>query len=350
MKIVLLGDLMLGRLVDAWLEHRPASAPWGIFLDRIRGGDFSLANLECVLSTGGTPWRPERKPFHFRASPDRVRVLEAASLDAVTLANNHTFDFGPAALDEMLGTLSRHCIPSCGAGRTQCEAIAPVRRECRGLRLGVLACTDNEPEWAALPHAPGVCHVAIDHPDDSTERFLAAVREVRQQVEVVIVSVHWGGNWGTSPEAEHCRFGRALVEAGADIVFGHSSHVFRGIEYLPEGVILYGAGDCINDYRIDPVERNDLVFLYEVSLKENRVDHVTLVPGRIERGCIVYPAEAERRWMFARMGERCGALGARLEVGHSGEVVVQRTRRVPREGLGARPGAIPGLRVPPRER
>jgi len=108
--------------------------------------------------------------------------------------------------------------------------------------------------------------------------LLEIIRERREVVDLLIVSAHWGSNWGYHPPHGHRIFAHALIEAGADIIFGHSSHVFRGIEFYKGRPILYGAGDFVDDYAIDEIERNDQSFIYVIEMA-----------GRIPRGVRLYP-------------------------------------------------------------
>ena len=165
MKIALTGDVMLGRLVDdevIWNTLLPPATVWGDVLPLLLEADLRLVNLECVISQIGQKWQPEQKAFHFRASPRAIEVLQAARIDAVTLANNHILDYGPEALLECLTFLDRAGIPHTGAGRNLRDALTPMLVEFAGNRVAVVALTDNEPAWEAAEHQPGVNHVAYD--------------------------------------------------------------------------------------------------------------------------------------------------------------------------------------------
>ena len=105
MRIALAGDVMLGRLVDEYcIRNRawPPETAWGDVLPLLLATDLRLCNLECVVSRTGEPWHPDSKAFHFRAHPRAVEVLASARIDGVTLANNHSLDYGAVALAECL--------------------------------------------------------------------------------------------------------------------------------------------------------------------------------------------------------------------------------------------------------
>jgi poly-gamma-glutamate synthesis protein (capsule biosynthesis protein) len=276
--LALLGDVMLGRAVNAALRDGPPEQPWGDTLPLLHSADLRVCNLECVMSDRGEPWSRSPKTFHFRSDARNVEVLRRARIDAVTLANNHVLDFEQDALRDMLGILDAAGVARAGAGRDAAEAGAPAVLQAGGLRVGILAFTDNEPEWAAGADRPGTCYVPA-HPDAPEARDLARrVERLSRETDAVIVSAHWGPNWGEEPPPGHVDLARALVRAGARIVFGHSPHVFRGIERTGRSVILYSAGDFIDDYAADPVERNDWSAAFLVELGPGGAGTVRVVP------------------------------------------------------------------------
>ena len=181
------------------------------------------------------------------------------------------------------------------------------RREVSGRKLGLLAFTDNEPDWEATADRPGVFYVPTDLTDSRATKLLEIIRESREVVDVLIVSAHWGSNWGYRPPHEHVIFAHALIEAGADIIFGHSSHVFRGIEFYKGRPILYGAGDFVDDYAIDEIERNDQSFIYVMEMAGGIPRGVRLYPTLI-RGCHASLAEGVYALAITdKMAELCAA-------------------------------------------
>jgi poly-gamma-glutamate capsule biosynthesis protein CapA/YwtB (metallophosphatase superfamily) len=296
MRLLLVGDIMLGRLVNERLQVADPRYPWGDTLSVMRQADLRIGNLECVLADHGEPWSATPKVFHFRSDAKNVAVLRAAGIDAVSLANNHTLDYGYAALDEMLAILDAASIGHAGAGRTLAEAARPAILQARGQRVGLLAFTDNEPAWEATPERAGVLYVPVALDDSRARHLLALVRETRPAVDVLVVAAHWGPNWGDEPPRAHVRFGRALLEAGADIVMGHSAHVWRAAEFVHEGLILYCLGDFVDDYAVSPDERNDETGLCLVMLEGRAVRKALVYPAMIDemRVCLAGPDDRER--------------------------------------------------------
>ncbi|MBI2610450.1 CapA family protein [Candidatus Kaiserbacteria bacterium] len=311
MRFLFVGDVMLGRLVNERLQSELPEYPWGDTLPLIRKTDARICNLECVLSDGGSP---ARKAFAFRSDARNVAVLEAAGIDAVALANNHSLDYGTEALADMLGLLDRAGIFHAGAGGDTTEAQALARMDFGDVSVGLLAATDtDEPGWDAQEGKPGVWFVPIDLSDPRARDLLARVRAARAEADVLIISLHWGSNWGSLPEAGHREFAYALIEAGADIVFGHSCHITRGVELYRGKVIMYGAGDFIDDYAVDELERNDESFMFIVDAERDRIDRVAMYPTVIKdfQACLAGPARAKR--IAERMETLCKELGTSTE-------------------------------------
>lgn len=268
MQIAFLGDVMLGRLVNDRLKTAAPAYPWGDTLPVLRRADLRIANLECVLADGGSP--EPGKVFTFRSDLKNVRSLVSAQIDLVSLANNHVLDYGPEALREMLPALDRHGILHAGAGTDLASALRPAILRAASTAVGFVAFTDNQPDWEAAPGSPGVYYVPVtDRGERTGERagerageLLGLLERTKARVQLLVVSAHWGGNWGSDVPPEHRALARRMVDAGADVVFGHSPHIFRGVEVYRGRPIIYGAGDFVDDYAVDPEERNDLSFIF----------------------------------------------------------------------------------------
>jgi len=112
-------------------------------------------------------------------------------------------------------------------------------------------------------------------------RFRHPVEQAREKKDLVVVSAHWGPNWGREVPKEHTALAHCLVDSGADVVFGHSAHVFRAVEIYRDRPILYSTGDFMDDYAVDPNERNDESFLFLVELGEEGETRVVLHPTTI---------------------------------------------------------------------
>lgn len=306
-RLAFLGDVMLGRLVNWMLETVEPDYVWGESLPVLRTADARFANLECVLSDWGEPWPGKR--FVFRSDSKNVAVLLAAQLTAVSLANNHVLDFGDVALRQTLELLAAAGIGYAGAGRNLSEAMQPATVRVGEYRCAFLAVTDNEPDWEATTSEVGIFFVPCDLADERFQRLLELVKMTAMEHDLVIVSYHWGPNWGERPLPEHVRVGHALIQAGARIVYGHSAHITRAVEFYGDGVILYSCGDFIDDYAVDEVQRNDETFLFLILLEDARPQKVELIPFVIAEFQVRRPELLRAARMCERMRHLCAEFG-----------------------------------------
>lgn len=327
MWLALTGDVMLGRLVDQFVlgsRDHPAGTVWGDVLPLLRQFDARLVNLECVISERGTPWRPASKPFHFRARPRAIEALREAGIDGVSLANNHVFDFGPEALVDYLRHLDGAHIAHAGAGLSLDQALAPMVLSHLPVPIAVVSLTDNEPDWEAKPDQPGVNFVrygpgGLQEPYRS--RLAGALARARSTASVVLVSAHVGPNWG-EPSGDMQAMAHELVDMGADLYWGHSNHSPQGIELYRGRPILYSTGDFVDDYAVDPDERNDLSFLFGVELRGNAVERLTLYPTAIEDFRVRMATPAEAAVLRESLTAKCRAFGTPVDF-QTGMGVVQ---------------------------
>ena len=315
--LAFIGDVMLGRGVNAELRRVSSESVWGTTLPLLRAADTVVANLECAITRQQTPTTLIPKVFHFRADPVAADVLRAGNVRCVSLANNHSLDFGEEGLFDTLDTLDQAAIAHTGAGRTLGQAASPAMVRLPGLTLGVVGLTDNEPAFAATTHAAGTHYVDIESgppPGIGLAQLASHCRERR--ADLAILSLHWGPNMVTAPPVQFRKFAHSAIDAGFDLIHGHSAHLFQGVEIYRERPIFYDTGDFIDDYRLDERLRNDWSFVFLADVTERRIERVRLVPVRLNYARVDLATGAESKAITDRMIERCAALGTRaLEIG-----------------------------------
>jgi poly-gamma-glutamate synthesis protein (capsule biosynthesis protein) len=310
--MALAGDVMLGRKVGAELPDRPPEATWGEVGRQMRQADATLVNLECVIAERGRP-EPGRT-FHFQAPPEAVDVLQAAGVDAVSVANNHALDMGGPALAECLERLREAGIATVGAGETVEAAWAPARVQAGELDVAVIAFTDNVPSWNVERRQPGVAYAQVDTEKAGFAQLRREVEGLAREADLVVVSAHWGPNMRRCPPESFRAFARRLVDAGADVFWGHSAHLFQAVEPRDGSLILYDTGDLVDDYRRDPEEHNEISFLFRVEAGARRVHRVAMEPVRIDpaEGSVDRADASARSFAVGRMRELCEELGTEL--------------------------------------
>lgn len=313
MRIVLVGDVMLGRLVNKMLKDSDPAYPWGNTLSILQTADLRICNLECVLSDIGNPWSTPPKVFHFRSDEKNIKTLQIAKINIVSLANNHVLDYEYEALHRMLNIFNEQGILYAGAGKDLSEASKPAFCQINGLKIALIAFTDNEPGWAAQENKSGILYVPTDINDKRMQNFLRHIENLRKEVDFVIVSAHWGSNWGYYPPEEHTTIGHAMVDAGADLIFGHSCHVFRGIEVYKNRPIIYSAGDFIDDYAIDEIEKNDESFIFVLEMEQDASLKLYLYPICINQSQANLAPSYRERAILSQMEGLCKDLGSKIK-------------------------------------
>lgn len=343
LKIVLGGDLMLGRGIDQCMaqhvdprlvepqvrdardyvqlaerRHGPitvplsAPAPWGEALAWLQADASRLrvVNLETAITTHPGPWIG--KAVHYRMHPANVRCLQAVRIDACSLANNHVLDWGAEGLAETLQVLRRARIRWAGAGLNGRQAERPARLPlAAGGALLLFAWafpSSGVPlSWQARPDQPGVALLErIDAA--SLAQMQRCIAGQRRPGDRVVVSLHWGANWVEAIPEPHRWLARRLIDqAGVDVVFGHSAHHPLPLELHRGRLILYGCGDLINDYEGLPAHggwRSDLVCLYGLDLDADTgaLRALELRPFQIRGFQLRLPERPEREWLAARIG------------------------------------------------
>lgn len=229
------GDVMLadgpGRLV------RRGGNPFAPTAALLAGADVRVANLECVVATQG---KALDKPWTFQAHP-RVLPLLKKHVDVVSLANNHSGDFGQVAFAEMLQRLDAVGMPHVGGGRTLREAHQPVIVERHGVKIALLGYDGMFPRaFEAGPGWPGVAW-------SEDEQVAFDIRQARLKADVVIPFMHWGQEHEPRAHARQRELARLMIDAGADAVVGTHPHVVQDVERYRGKPIFYSLGNFVFD-------------------------------------------------------------------------------------------------------
>jgi len=290
-------------------------------LERVRP-DVRLVNLETAVTTAGEAW--PGKDIHYRMHPDNVRCLAAARIDCCVLANNHVLDWGYAGLEETIATLHAAGIRPVGAGKDAAQAAAPAAIDTPGgIRVLVFAyggASAGVPmEWAARKRRAGV-NVLDEFAPDAARHVARDVRAMKQPGDVVIASIHWGGNWGYDVPREHQELAHHLIdEAGVDVVHGHSSHHPRPIEVYRDKLILYGCGDFLNDYEGIGGHQSfrpelSLMYLPELDPASGRLRYLTLIPTCIRRFRVNRASAQDATWLREMLNREGRPFGTSFEL------------------------------------
>jgi poly-gamma-glutamate capsule biosynthesis protein CapA/YwtB (metallophosphatase superfamily) len=356
------GDVMPGRGVDQILPHpgdpelrehyasdanayvrlaerangpipRPVgfSWPWGDALPVVAEAapDVRVINLETSV-TRSADFAPG-KAVHYRMNPDNLPCVAAIRPDVCALANNHVLDFGQRGLRETLGSLAGAGLAAAGAGLDAAEAGRPAAVALPGGgRMLVLCCgtasSGIPTHWAATATRPGV-NLLPSLSSAAAGALITRTQAARQEGDLVVVSIHWGSNWGYGVHHDQVRFARRLIDGGVDLIHGHSSHHPRPIEVYRGKLILYGCGDCIDDYEgITGYEeyRDDLRLLYFASIAPGtgELAALTMVPMQARNMRLRHAGAADSRWLAAALGRISREFGSRIEHRPDGSLIM----------------------------
>jgi poly-gamma-glutamate synthesis protein (capsule biosynthesis protein) len=343
MRLFLCGDVMTGRGIDQALSHpvnpilyepymrdareyvalaekangpipRPLSVDyiWGDALRELERAevDLRIANLETAISSAETPW-PE-KGIHYRMHPQNIGCLTSAKISACALANNHVLDWRYDGLSETLKTLDAAGIVHAGAGNDAEEAMQPAVLDTAGDRRLLLfsfgSRTSGIPEdWNATSICPGV-NLLDDFSEATAAQTADQMRAYQQPGDLIIVSIHWGSNWGYEIPRDQIMFAHRLIEEGIAIVHGHSSHHVKAIEVFKGRLILYGCGDFLTDYEgISGYEmfRCDLALMYliEIDSHNGELIRARLAPMRMRQFRLGRASAADAEWLCNFLNE-----------------------------------------------
>ncbi len=245
-------------------------------VSELKGSDLVIANLETPLSRGGNP--VPNKYRNLRSDPVVIEDVKALGIQAVTLANNHMLDFGPEALSDTLATCSAAGVPCCGAGLDLEAAFRPLTFEVKGKKIGLLNLATTVPlGYDAGPGRPGLAPLRVDVSYDvdasfqvespgampvvrtwvrpkEQEELCERIARLKGEVDVAIVSLHWGvpdfwlcPAYGMLAQYQQ-PLAHAMIDAGADVVYGHHSHTLHPIELYSGKPIFYSPGNFFFEF------------------------------------------------------------------------------------------------------
>lgn len=256
---------------DIFLKSKNNRNPLKKIKEPFSSSDIVFGNLETVLSNKG---KEVEKRFPLRTDPGKICYLKDVGFNIVNIANNHIMDYGEIGLVDTINILEKSNIKFIGAGRNIEEALKPIIFEKDGLKIGFLGFTSvgliaKEKSSGCAPLDKGL--------------IFRCVSGLREKVDILIVSLHWGVEYVFYPSPEQQRLARAIIDNGADLIIGHHPHVIQGIEEYKNKLIFYSLGNCnfgvCQDKNYDGADLG-LIVSVEFS-KEKGITNYKLIPIRI---------------------------------------------------------------------
>ena len=333
----------------------------------LRSVDLAMINLELPLTSADVP---ADKAITLRADPGIAPSIREVGVDVATVANNHALDYGPEGLLETIEVLEGAGVTVVGGGATLDKTMQPAILSAGDLTVAVFGLASTlPPGYAAGPRRPGIApvransrfridSVTLDEQpgispwvetqavEEDVRLACERIAEVRSEVDLVVVQIHWGipNGWCAAfqgPLADYQRpLGRALIEAGADLVVGHHPHTVHGVDRYSRGLIAYSLGNFLfhsmgaeerlsvaeNDppYDLASLQTGEALetVLMEIRVEDGRMSQARFLPVRMdEKGEPEFLSGARARAVIHRLADQSSRLGSSVEV-KNGEAVM----------------------------
>jgi poly-gamma-glutamate synthesis protein (capsule biosynthesis protein) len=315
------GDVALVGVAARALANN-SELTWPVTASHLAEADITFANLEMPLPRSSLrPARPDVSP-DFAGVSAALPALLQADIDIVAIATNHIMDWGLEGLEDTIGQLSERGVAVVGAGRNLDEAISGVTVERSGLRVGFAAFTPAQ-RWTATESTPGAAPLRLELVEASLEGL--------RDVDVKVVSLHWGIEMANYPTPQDRALAAMIAEAGADLILGHHPHVVQGTELVGGCPVAYSMGNFVFDIHAGRVKHSfeewDLRagYMVEARLTRHGVDDFRTVPTMLTESGIGALADGKD---VERIAEHLAAItgnieeGSRRVWGHAGERLV----------------------------
>lgn len=300
--LIAAGDILLARLPGKQLlASRNPSFPFTQVRHYFLTSDIAFANLECPISERGTPYPGKPENITFRAPLKALTALSNSGLSILSLANNHSNDYGPQALRDTMEELAHIDIKYCGAGSHLEAASSPAIIVVKGVRFAFFGYA--ELLWSTKQAWPWASQLTLTRKELFLDKFastapfeltpdftgisaignvLADVKKfkARNPTSVIIVSIHWGIEHEHYPRAYQISLAHDIIDAGATIILGHHPHVLQGIEIYNKGIIVYSMGNFVFDMASDETYKSAL---FQFRFTGTQVDSISIIPVQIDR-------------------------------------------------------------------
>ncbi|WP_329465095.1 CapA family protein [Streptomyces sp. NBC_01431] len=279
------GDVHFTERTAPRINGTPADPALGPISRTVATADFAMVNLETAITTRGSE---EPKKYHFRTPPTALTALQKSGVDAVSMANNHAVDYGPAGLADTLDAVHNAPIPVLGIGANEAEAYRPYVKEIRGVKLAVVAASQvqdlTNDKFRAGPKKPGIAS-ALDQ-----AKLVAAVKKAKAEADVVVVYLHWGTEGQSCPGPEQKSIAAKLAAAGATAVVGTHAHVMLGSGMLGTSYVNYGLGNLLW-YGTSPYPRSNDSGIATLTITHGKVVKQAFTPAVVDNRGVPMPQQ-----------------------------------------------------------
>lgn len=268
-RLIFTGDIMLDRGVEYQIQKQGENDfrfPFLNIAPAFGNADLIFGNLESQISDKG---RNQGSIYSFRADPKAIEGLKFAGFNVLGLANNHSFDYDQQALQDSINRLIEADISPVGAGKNESQAFSPTIKTINKTSLAIFAYSQGPDAWQATSDNLGIAIIS----EKNLERIKNDIALAKELADIVIVSMHAGNEYETTPTEEQILFAHSFIDAGADLVIGHHSHIVQNSEIYREKQIFYGLGNFIFDQGFsEETMENEII---EVMIENGKIERIT---------------------------------------------------------------------------
>lgn len=237
--LAFVGDVLPASGVARLMEKNGYDYPFRESIGLLQAADITAGNLESAITDRGT--QMQNKEYTYRGPKDALPAIRDAGFDVLSLANNHTLDYGWVGLQDTMDALDDYKLRHMGAGNDDKEAFAPAYIETKGMTVAFIGLSNVVPvvEWKADRNRPGLAETY------NPTRAVAAIQEAKKNADLVVVLVHWGQEYKDRPIPDQTNKAHQFIDAGADLVIGSHPHVLQGFESYNGKWIAYSLGNFV---------------------------------------------------------------------------------------------------------
>ena len=283
--LIAVGDISYSRGVERVIKkEKSITYPFLKIQDYLKGADLVFGNLETPITQG--PEIPDFKMI-FRSNPGTEKALKQAGFSILSLANNHTPDFGEQGLKDTFNFLENAGIKYVGAGQNEQEAYQPVYIGKKGIKFAFLAYNDPD----VVPAFYGASANRAGTAFMRQEKMIETVKKAKQKADFVIVSMHAGAEYSDRPNDPQINFAHAAIDAGADLVIGHHPHVVQTLEKYKGKYIFYSLGNFVFDQPQSEETKKGLVI--KAYFAQSGISKISLLPVLMEN--LAQPKKAGKK-------------------------------------------------------
>jgi poly-gamma-glutamate synthesis protein (capsule biosynthesis protein) len=271
--LVAVGDVMfgdhpicVGHGVGSSLKNKEPGFLFSNVSNILKKGDITFGNLECVLSDIDIDYG-SLASVSLRGEEKSIHELTSAGFNVVSIANNHILEHGVPSLKKTKELLHQNGIVDIGVADTKEESRTVSDMEVKGVKVGFLA-------YCLIGDKTAYCSV-----DNPTE-IIGDVKNASSEVDVLIVSMHWGNEFIRKPSPQQVELGHAIIDAGAKLILGHHPHVLQGVEEYNNGIIAYSMGNFVFDMWQRKMRES---MILSCNISKDGIEDFEIVPAIIDK-------------------------------------------------------------------